>query len=302
MNLKKGYGFVLKSIRKDVSLRPVVSNLQDQTFVISGATRGIGLSIGKSLSKLGANVAVLGRTKEPHAKLEGTLETARQEIQNENPFKKGSVMSVQCDVRDYDQVNEAVDSIAKTYGHINGVVLNASALCLNPTLSQSQKEVNLMSQVNINGSFFMGQACLRHISKMHNGNVLVIAPPLSMLDESAWWSPHLYYSMSKFNMTLMAKTWANEFPGIGVNTLWPRTTIDTAPVRNILGGAPMVNISRKASIMGEAAKHIFLADPKKCTGKNFIDDEVCVSCDVDVEQFRVNPHVNEKDLMPDFFC
>lgn len=302
MNLKTGYGFVLKSIRKDVSLVPVKPNLQHQTFVISGATRGIGLAIGKSLSKLGANVAVLGRTKDPHPKLEGTLDSACEEIQKQNTFKKDTVMSFQCDVRDYNQVNEAVNSVAKRFGNINGVVLNASALCLNATLSQTQKEVNLMSQVNINGSFFMGQACLRHISKTRNGNVLVIAPPLSMLDESLWWSPHLYYSMSKFNMTLMAKSWANEFPGIGVNTLWPRTTIDTAPVRNILGGGPMVNISRKATIMGEAAKHIFLADPNVCTGKNFIDDEVCVSRDVDVEQFRVNPDVKEKDLMPDFFC
>ncbi len=302
MNLRQGYGYVMKSIRKDVTLNPIKANLQHQTFVVSGASRGIGLAIGKTLSKLGANVAILGRTRDPHPKLEGTLDSAREEIEKQNVFKTNTVMSLYCDVRDYDQVNEAVDHIAKRFGQINGVVLNASALCLNPTLSQSQKEVNLMSQVNINGSFFMGQACLRHISKMHNGNVLVIAPPLSMLNEDHWWTPHMYYSMSKFNMTLMAKSWAKEFPGIGVNTLWPRTTIDTAPVRNILGGEPMANISRKTDIMGEAAKHIFLADPNVCTGKNFIDDEVCVSRDVDVEQYRVNPDIKEKELMPDFFC
>ena len=103
-------------------------------------------------------------------------------------------------------------------------------------------------------------------------------------------------------MSLMAKYWNKEFPSIGINTLWPRTTINTAPVQNILGGDEMVNISRRSDIMGEAAKHIIYADPKICNGKNFIDDEVLASLDIDVEQYRVNPDIKEKDLMPDFFC
>ena len=125
---------------------------------------------------------------------------------------------------------------------------------------------------------------------------------MDMIDTDDWWINHLYYSMSKYNMSLMAKYWNKEFPDIAVNTLWPRTTIDTAPVRNILGGEEMANISRSTDIMAEAAKHIILADPKICTGKNFIDDEVLASVDVDVEQFRINPNIKEKDLMPDFFC
>lgn len=302
MNLRQGYGYVLKSIKKDKSLLPISTNLENKTYVIAGGTRGIGLAIGKSLSKLGANIVILGKTKNPRPKLEGTLETARREIQEQNPTKDHSVMGIQCDVRNNIEVSHSIDCVIERYGQINGAVLNASALCLNPTLMQTKKEVDLMSQVNINGTFYTGQSCLRHISKMNNGHVLVIAPPLSMLNEDHWWTPHMYYSMSKFNMTLMAKSWAKEFPGIGVNTLWPRTTIDTAPVRNILGGEPMANISRKTDIIGEAAKHIFLADPNVCTGKNFIDDEVCVSRDVDVEQYRVNPDIKEKELMPDFFC
>tara|TARA_Y100000389_G_scaffold36318_1_gene30913 strand:- start:4628 stop:5536 length:909 start_codon:yes stop_codon:yes gene_type:complete len=302
MNLKQGYGFVLKSIKKDKALKPIVEHLKNKTYVISGGTRGIGLEIGKTLSRLGANVAILGRTTEPHPKLEGTLESARKQIQVENTEKEHSVLSYKCDVRDYQEVQQAVQGVAERFGQINGVLLNASALCLAPTLKQTKKEVDLMTGVNINGSFFVGQACLKHIPENVPAHMLVIAPPLTMLDEPQWWTPHFYYSMSKFNMTLMARNWSQEFPNIGVNTLWPRTTIDTAPVRNLLGGAPMVDISRKVDIMGEAAKHIFLSDPTVCTGKHFIDDEVCVSRDVEVEQFRVNPHVNEKDLMPDFFC
>jgi citronellol/citronellal dehydrogenase len=103
-------------------------------------------------------------------------------------------------------------------------------------------------------------------------------------------------------MSMMAKYWNKEFPNIGVNTLWPRTTINTAPVQNILGGKEMVNISRTTDIMGDAARHILMSDPMKCNGKNFIDDEVLASMDKDVEQYRVNPDINEKDLMPDFFC
>jgi len=124
----------------------------------------------------------------------------------------------------------------------------------------------------------------------------------TILNASALCLNHFYYSMSKFNMSLMAKFWDKEFKNVGVNTLWPRTTIDTAPVRNILGGDDMVNISRRVGIMGEAAKHIIMADQEKCTGKNFIDDEVLASMDIDVEQYRVNETISEKELMPDFFC
>ena len=148
----------------------------------------------------------------------------------------------------------------------------------------------------------MGQKCLKHIKNNDHGNVLVISPPIDMLNTDEWWVNHLYYSMSKFNMSLMAKFWDKEFPNVSVNTLWPRTTINTAPVRNILGGEEMMQISRTTDIMGDAAKSIFLADPKICTGKNFIDDEVLASLDIDVEDYKVNKNISEKDLMPDFFC
>ena len=159
-----------------------------------------------------------------------------------------------------------------------------------------------MSSVNINGSYLFGKKCLEKMKNNDAGQMLVISPPLNMLYNDDWWLDHFYYSMSKYNMSLMAHFWNKEFSNVGINTLWPRTTIDTAPVRNLLGGSEMVNVSRKPDIMGDAATIIFKADPSVCNGKSFIDDEVLVSANIDVEKYRVNPNVLEKQLMPDFFC
>ena len=300
--IKSNYAYILKSIMKDKTLLPYFHTLQNKNYVISGATRGVGLSIAKSLSSMGANVALLGKTSEPHPKLEGTLTTAVEEVKKANYWRGNKVIGFKCDIRDYDNVNNTVEEIVEEFKGINGVVLNASALCLNSTLKQTKKEIDLMSQVNINGTYIMGQKCLKYIEKEEHANVLIIAPPISMLYNDEWWVNHLYYSMSKFNMSLMSNFWNKEFKNVSVNTLWPRTTLDTAPVRNILGGKEMANISRSPDIMGEAAKDIICANPYLCTGKNFIDDIVLLSLDKDIEKYRINKNIKETDLMPDFFC
>ena len=298
--IKNNYAYVLKSIKKDKTLKPVYENLKDKTYIVSGGSRGIGYNIAKKLAISGANVIITGKTQTKHPKLEGTIYSAAEDICDIT--KKANCVAINCDVRKSDEIDLVVSETLSMFGTINGVVLNASALCLNNTLKQTQKEIDLMNGVNIRGTFLMGQKCLKHIKKNDHGNVLVISPPIDMLNTDEWWVNHLYYSMSKFNMSLMAKFWDKEFPNVSVNTLWPRTTINTAPVRNILGGEEMINISRKTDIMGDAAKSIFFADPKICTGKNFIDDEVLASLDIDVESYRVDKNILEKDLMPDFFC
>jgi len=216
---------------------------------------------------------------------------------------KENAIGIICDVRQFESIQESKKKILDKFGNIDGLVINASALCLNSTLQQTQKEIDLMTGVNIKGSFNVGQVFLEDIQKKSkHPHVLIIAPPIDMLYNDDWWTNHLYYSISKFNMSIMAKFWNKEFPEIGVNTLWPRTTINTAPVRNLLGGEQMVNISRKPSIMGNAGTLILSADPKIVNGNNFIDDEVIMSAGLEVEQFKVNPDVKEKELMPDFFC
>tara|TARA_Y200000002_G_scaffold3323_1_gene3090 strand:- start:6151 stop:7059 length:909 start_codon:yes stop_codon:yes gene_type:complete len=299
--IKNGYTYVLKSIKKDMDLKPVISNLKNKTFIVSGGTRGIGFNIAKKLALIGANVTIIGKTQQKHEKLESTIYSSADEI-NEL-IKRPGCMGIPCDVRVPKQIEFAINETIDIYGGIDGVVLNASALCLNNTLQQTEKEVDLMTAVNIKGTYLFGQKCLQYMSD-HNrkGHMLIIAPPVEMLYNDEWWTNHLFYSMSKFNMSLMSKYWNKEFPNVGINTLWPRTTIDTAPVRNLLGGKAMVDISRTADIMGDAAEHVMLTDPEVCNGKHLIDDEVLASLNIDVEQYRVNKNKTEKELMPDFFC
>ena len=298
--MKSKYFFALKSMQKDLTLKPVLNNLNGRTYIISGGTRGIGFNIAKTLALSGANVTILGKTASNHPKLENTIYSAADLITNAT--QKPNCNGIICDIRVPQHIDFAVQETIDVFGRLDGVILNASALCLNNTLNQKEKEIELMSSVNINGTFLVGQKCLKHIQNSDHPNVIVIAPPISMLYNNNWWTDNLYYSMSKFNMSLMAKIWDKEFPNVSVNTLWPRTTIDTAPVRNILGGSDMVNISRTPDIMGLAAKSIIMADPSICTGNNYIDDFVLGSLDIDPEQYRVNKNINEKELMPDFFC
>ena len=298
--MKSKYFFALKSMQKDLTLKPVLNNLNGRTYIISGGTRGIGFNIAKTLALSGANVTILGKTASKHPKLENTIYSAADLITNAT--QKPNCNGIICDIRVPQHIDFAVQETIDVFGRLDGVILNASALCLNNTLNQTEKEIELMSSVNINGTFLVGQKCLKHIQNSDHPNVIVIAPPISMLYNNNWWTDNLYYSMSKFNMSLMAKIWDKEFPNVSVNTLWPRTTIDTAPVRNILGGSDMVNISRTPDIMGLAAKSIIMADPSICTGNNYIDDFVLGSLDIDPEQYRVNKNINEKELMPDFFC
>ena len=296
--IKNNYAFVLRSIKKDKSLAPHI-NIKDKHYVICGGTRGIGYSIAETLALNGAKVSIFGKTTQHHPKLENTIYTAAEQICDQT--KKVNCLPYACDIRNKNEIKYSLYEAVDIFGSIDGVVLNSSALCLNNTNRQTEKEVELMSSVNINGTFMFGQECFKHMAK-DKSHMIIISPPIEMLYTDDWWTNHLYYSISKFNMSLMAKFWNKEFPNVAVNTLWPRTTIDTAPVRNILGGEQMSNISRTPQIMGDAAYIIFNSDPNINNGKNFIDDEVCASMDIDVEQYRVNKDIKEKDLMPDFFC
>lgn len=299
-SIKNNYAFVLKSIKKNKTISANLTPLKNKTFIIVGGSRGIGFNIAKKLAIQGANVSILGKTVNKHPKLDNTIFSAAEKICDVT--QKPNCNAIVCDIRNNKEIDFAIKATLNLYNKIDGIVLNASALCLNNTLNQTEREIELMTSINIMGTYTFGQKYIQYMEDRFKGHILMIAPPLDMIYTDDWWTNHIYYSMSKFNMSLMAKYWNKEFPKLGVNTLWPRTTINTAPVKNLLGGEDMMNISRTADIMGDSAKHILASDPLKCNGNNFIDDEVCASVGIDVEKYRVNPNIKEKDLMPDFFC
>jgi citronellol/citronellal dehydrogenase len=269
--------------------------LQGKTLFITGASRGIGLAIGLRAAKDGANVVIAAKTDEPHPKLPGTIHTAAEEIQKAG----GRALACVVDVRSEDQIASAVDKAVRTFGGIDVLVNNASAISLTGTLATPMKRYDLMHQVNTRGTFACSQACLPHLMKAENPHILNLSPPLDMKEK--WFAPHVAYTMAKYGMSLCVLGMAGEFrpAGVAVNALWPRTVIATAAVQNLLGGDATVRGSRKPDIMADAAHVILMRPSRECTGNFFVDDEVLAS--VGVTDFGKYQMIPGADLIPDFF-
>ena len=224
-------------------------SLKGKTLFITGASRGIGLAIGLRAARDGANVAVVAKTAEPNPKLPGTIYTAAKEIDDAG----GRGLPIMCDIRFEDQIAAAVAKTVETFGGIDILVNNASAISLTNTEHTPMKRYDLMHQINTRGTFACSQACLPHLKKAANPHILNLSPPLNM--EERWFAPHVAYTMAKFGMSMCVLGMAGELRslGIAVNALWPRTTIATAAVKNLLGGESSIRGSRKPEIMGDAA-------------------------------------------------
>lgn len=266
-----------------------------KTVFITGASRGIGKAIGLRLAQEGANIIVTGKTAEPHPKLPGTIFTSAQEMVDAG----GKALPIVMDVRFEDQVKEAVEAAVEQFGGIDILVNNASAIQLTPTPQTAMKRYDLMHTVNTRGTFMTSQKCLPHLLQADNPHILNLSPPLNM--EERWFAPHVAYTMAKYGMSMCVLGMAGEFrkEGIGVNALWPKTTIATAAVNNLLGGDELMRRSRTPDIMGDAAYHILRKPARECTGHFFIDEEVLREAGVtNFEGYRVDP---EQELMPDFF-
>jgi citronellol/citronellal dehydrogenase len=272
-----------------------MTTLKGKTLFISGASRGIGLAIALRAAKDGANIAIIAKTTEPHPKLPGTIYTAAEEIEKAG----GKALPIAVDIRFEDQVYAAAQKTAETFGGIDICVNNASAISLTGTLDTPMKIYDRMHQINTRGTFVCSQACLPFLKKAENPHILNLSPPLQM--EERWFAGHVAYTMAKFGMSMCVLGMAGEFrgAGIGVNALWPRTTIATSAVKNLLGGDEVVRGSRTPEIMGDAA-HIILTRPsRECTGNFFVDDEVMASAGVtDLSKYAVDPTAT---LIPDFF-
>ncbi|MCC6996279.1 MAG: NAD(P)-dependent oxidoreductase [Deltaproteobacteria bacterium] len=269
--------------------------LKGKTLFITGASRGIGLAIALRAARDGANIVIAAKTADPHPKLPGTIYTAAKDIEAAG----GKALPCVVDVRSEEQVQEAAAKAVATFGGIDILVNNASAIHLTGTVATPMKRYDLMHQINTRGTFLCSQVCIPYLEKAENPHILNLSPPLNM--EARWFAPHVAYTMAKFGMSLCVLGMAEELrpQGIAVNALWPRTVIATAAVQNLLGGDGSMAGSRKPEIMGDAA-HVILTRPsRECTGNFFVDDEVLASAGVkDLDKYATKPGT---PLIPDFF-
>ena len=272
-----------------------MNDLKNKTLFVSGASRGIGLAIAKRAAKDGANIILAAKTAEPHPKLPGTIYTAADEIIEEG----GQALPVICDIRDEENVRDAVNKGLDHFGGIDICVNNASAIQLTGTLQTDMKRYDLMNQINARGTFLVSKVCLPHLLKSDNPHILNLSPPLDM--DPKWFGPHVAYTMAKFGMSLCVLGMAEEFKedGVAVNALWPRTAVATAAIKNALGGESIMNISRSPEIMADAAYVILTKDSKEFTGNFCIDDNLLA--DNGVTDFSQYAEVPFSELAPDFF-
>jgi citronellol/citronellal dehydrogenase len=270
-------------------------SLSGKTLFITGASRGIGLAIALRAARDGANIAIAAKTDTPHPKLAGTIHTAADEIEKAG----GKALAIVCNVREEASVKAAIEQTAAHFGGIDVVVNNASAIQLTPVAATDMNRFDLMQQVNARGTFMVSKYALPHLERAANPHILMLSPPLDMKEK--WFAPATAYAMAKFGMSLVVLGLAGEVraKGIAVNALWPRTTIATAAVANLLGGEKMMNMSRTPEILAEAAYRIFQKPAREFTGKFLIDDTFLAGEGVvDFDQYRVNP---ANALQPDFF-
>jgi citronellol/citronellal dehydrogenase len=270
-------------------------SLAGKTLLITGASRGIGLAIGLRAARDGANIAILAKTTKPHPKLEGTIFTAAEEIEKAG----GKALPLAVDIRDEVAVKDAIARTAEKFGGIDIVVNNASAISITRTPQTEMKRYDLMQQINTRGTYMVTKLSLPHLEKASNPHVLMLSPPLDMQEK--WFAPHTAYSIAKYGMSLCVLGFAGEFraQGIAVNALWPRTTIATAAIKNLLGGDAIMRASRTPEILADAAYLIFEKPSRHFTGNFLIDDTFLASEGVtDFDRYRVDPSVA---LQPDFF-
>jgi citronellol/citronellal dehydrogenase len=273
-------------------------SLAGKRMFVTGGSRGIGLAIALRAAQDGAHIAIAAKTAEANPKLPGTIFSAAKEIEAAG----GTALPIQCDIRDEAQIEAAIAKTAETFGGIDILINNASAINLTRTDQTPAKRFDLMFDVNVRGTFLTSQAALPHLRKSaeegRNPHILNLSPPLSM--KAVWFKNHVAYTMAKYGMSMCVLGMAEEFKrdGIAVNALWPRTVIDTAALQMIPGIDALAG--RKPEILADAAHIIFNRDSKECTGNFFVDDMVLASEGItDLEKYSVTP--GTKDFLLDFF-
>jgi citronellol/citronellal dehydrogenase len=276
---------------------PEPGSMAGRTALIMGGSRGIGKAIALKLAAAGCNIAIAAKTTQAHPKLEGTIYTAAEEIKKAG----GKVLALPCDIRFEEQIEAAVAKTAETFGGIDILVNNASAIHLAPTTDTEAKRFDLMHGINVRGTFLMCKKAIPYLKKGINPHILNLSPPLNM--NPKWAGAHLAYTLSKYGMSMIAMGLAEELKpfGIAANALWPKTTIATAAVQNLLGGDFIIQRSRTPQIVADAAFEILSRPAAACTGNFFIDEEVLQQAGItDFSVYAVNTgHEQMQDIFID---
>ena len=282
-----------------------MKSFENKTVLITGGTRGIGKAIALRLASEGANIAIVGKTAEPNPKLEGTIYTAAEEITAAAAAAGaitsggGKVLPLKGDIRFEEQIRDIVARTVAEFGQIDVLVNNASAINIATTEQTEVKRFDLIQSINVRGTFLMCQACIPHLKQAHNPHILNLSPPLNL--DPRWFAPHLAYTMSKYGMSMIVLGLAEELKQyrIAANALWPRTTIATAAVKNLLGGDFLMQRSRTPEIVADAAFYILQKPSFETTGNFFIDEDVLKEEGIsDFGKYAVNP---DQKLMNDLF-
>ncbi len=259
---------------------------ENKTVIITGASRGIGKAIGLKLAAAGANIVIASKSVEENPKLGGTIFSAAAEMEKAG----GKALAVQCDIRFEDQIDNVVKQAVEKFGGIDILVNNASAINLLPTEQTEPKRFDLMYDINVRGTFMMSRACIPFLKKSTNAHILNLSPPVNM--DLKWFQNHLAYTISKYDMTMIALGLSAELKkyNIAANTLWPKTTIATAAVNNLLGGEMLMKMSRTVDIVADSAFYILSKPAAKCTGNSFIDEAVLAAEGItDLEKYSLVP-------------
>jgi citronellol/citronellal dehydrogenase len=283
--------FIWTLLRTSMYMR----SLKGKVLFITGSSRGIGKAIAIKAAQDGARIAVIGKTADPNPKLPGTVYSAVQDIKEAG----GDAIACIADIRFEEQVQKAVQDTASAFGGIDILINNASAISLTDTEHTQMKRFDLMMSINMRGTFLCTQQCLPYLKKAENPHILTLSPPLNL--DSRWFKNNTAYTISKYGMSMCVLGHAAEFAKykIAVNALWPRTVIDTAAVRNLLGDESTVAHARKPDIVADAAWYILTEPSTECTGNFFIDDEVLMKNGIcDFTKYSVDPKAT---LIRDFF-
>ncbi|MET0353886.1 NAD(P)-dependent oxidoreductase [Plantibacter sp. MCCC 1A11337] len=273
-----------------------MTTLAGKTILMSGGSRGIGLAIALRAARDGANVAILAKTDTPDPRLEGTIHTAADAIREAG----GQALPILGDVRNDDDITRAVFETAGEFGGIDIVVNNASVISLARTLDLDAKRYDLMQDVNVRGTFMLSRAAIPMLKDAENPHILSLSPPLNL--DPKWLGAHTGYTLAKYGMSMVTLGLAAEFgrDGIAANTLWPKTTIKTAAVGNILGGEALLAKSRTPEIYADAAYEVLTASARELTGRSLIVEDVLAEAGV-TDLAKYSPGVHESELYPDIF-